>query len=127
MLSTQYVLATLPVGCYLTVTGLYIMRTLRQETGAGEKLAAGRLFIMLGVTTYAALLPLGLLVYQSGAVIDTLSRLSPLVSLFGLPALATGLVFWRRVSVAAGAAEQTIGISVGVAGAVVMAVALLLA
>ena len=128
-LTTQYALAMLPVGCYLTVTSLYMLLMLRQQasTEAGDTRAAGRLFILLGVTTYATLLPLGLLVYQSGQLVETLSRISPLVSLFGAPALATGLVFWRRASLSSGAAEQTIGISVGVAGAVVMALALVLA
>lgn len=124
-LPTVYGLALLSVGCLVIVTGWYLVRVYRNRIE--DETLAGQLFLMLGVVSFAAALPFGLLVYERGAIVETLSHLSPLVTLFGLPALATGLLFWRGTLKHAAAVEQTIGIGVGVAGAVVMAWAIVLA
>jgi hypothetical protein len=129
LLAVLYFLAVVPVGCYVGTTGLAIARLWRaaDKTADDHRQTDGWLFILLGVASFATLLPLGLLVYQSGAIVDTLSRLAPLVTVCGLPALATGLLHWGRASRPDTATKQTVGIGVGVAGAIVMAIAIGLA
>ncbi|MGI9457581.1 MAG: hypothetical protein ACR2NU_13535, partial [Aeoliella sp.] len=120
-----FALAFVPIGGYLAVTGIDLAR--RWHARQLRPRATYSLFILLGVVTFALLLPLGLLTYKSGTIFGTLHRLAPLVPLLALPALATGLLFWRRMNRRALAGLRTAGMSIGVAGAIVMATALALA
>ena len=57
----------------------------------------------------------------------TLHWLSPLAGVCGLPALLTGLLFWRRLTDRAHSGLQTAGIGIGALGAMSMAAAVVLA
>lgn len=118
--STQllYVLAGAPVSIYLATCSLDIRRLARRA--ALSEQAANRLFVVLGVLTYAMLLPLALLLHKTGTFLPTLERLSPLIVLCGVPSLATGLLFWRFRGVEKQAGMETAGIGVGVLGTLVM-------
>ena len=82
--------------------------------------AGNRVFIFLGAVTFAALAALGLLTFRSADYIQTIRRLAPLLSLFGAPGLATGLLIWRKSQVSqtpssdalvAGQSEGPVGIA----------------
>ncbi|RIK78627.1 MAG: hypothetical protein DCC68_15080, partial [Planctomycetota bacterium] len=88
---------------------------------------ANRLFILLGIVTFATLLPLGLLLFETQAVVPTLESIAPLTAVLGLPSLAMGMLFWRRVRDPDLVREQTAGIGAGVLGAAVMLAGLPLA
>jgi hypothetical protein len=120
-----YGLAAAPIGAYVGSCGLELKR-LSLLPNLGEQ-SSNRLFIVLGATTYAMLLPLALLLYKTGTPLATLERLAPLMTIAGLPGLATGLLFWRRRETAERPAETTAGLGVGVLGAAMMIGALVLA
>jgi len=134
----QFGLAGAPVACYLVVTGWRLI------LAGKEKFEANPLFTLLGISSYATLLPLALLLHQSGNFVETLRNFSPFVTLLALPSVATGWLFWtHRESVRSTEngdtgligtvatnhlpVDRTIGISIGVAGAVIMLVSLALA
>lgn len=124
-LVAMYGLAAVPLASYLTASCLAVGRQARQENV--DETSANRLFILLGVVSYAALLPLALLLYKTGTPLVNAQRLSPLVVLGGVPSLATGLLFWRRFTARELSAVQTAGVAVGVVGALIMASAMVLA
>lgn len=96
-----------------------MLRRARQwkETGAAE---VNALLSLLGVLTFTALLPLGLLIYKTGNVTWALQQLAPLFCLGGTPALATGLMIWQRATRAELAGKRTAGTGAAVAGALLM-------
>ena len=89
--------------------------------------AARHVLVFLGLVSAATVLPLALLAYKVPPIEVTLHRLSPLVTVCGLPALVVGLLFWRRIADRRFAGLQTVGIGVGVLGALVMLAAVALA
>ncbi len=92
-----------------------------------DQLFAQRLFTLLGTVSAAAFLPLALLAAKMPPVTAALHRLSPVVVMYGVPALLTGLLFWRRRHESLHRGTQTGGIAVGVLGAAMMAAAAALA
>jgi hypothetical protein len=118
-------LGGLPLLLYGGTTGWMIDRA-RRWTALRDK-EANTIFITLGVATFAALLPLGLLLVETRQVATALRDIAPLVSLFGLPALAAGLVLWRRLTEPDQATLRTSGTAVAVAGAMVMLSGIVLA
>ncbi|MEX2187117.1 MAG: hypothetical protein WD875_10000 [Pirellulales bacterium] len=123
--STLYALAAAPLVSYVAAVG-YSIRPILKRPSMNEQ-SANRQFILLGIVTFATMLPLGLLLFKTEALVPTLQRIAPLATLAGLPALAMGMLFWRRVTDRDLVREQTAGIGVGVLGAVVMVAALALA
>ena len=103
---------------YAGPAALMLWRARRwKETGAAE---VNALLSLLGVLTFTALLPVGLLVYKTGNAGWALQQLAPLFSLGGTPALAGGLLIWRRVTDARLAGKRMAGTCAVVAGALVM-------
>jgi hypothetical protein len=121
-----YALAAAPTVTYLIAVFAAIRRrwTLAvSEQDASTSLSereANRVFIILGVTTAAALMPIALLLHNVPPLSGSLHWLSPLVVLFGLPALLVGLLFWRRLVDRSQSSLQTTGIGVGALGTLVM-------
>jgi hypothetical protein len=120
-----YGLAAAPIAAYVGAAGLEVRRLARRPEL--QEVDANRLFMFLGVVTFAALLPLALLLHKMVDVSDTVHRLSPLAVLLGMPALATGVLFWKRRDEPTIATATTAGIAVGVFGALVMIAGLALA
>jgi hypothetical protein len=118
-------LGALPLVFCCGSTGWMLARV-RRVKEIGEREAAAVL-TLLGIVTFAALMPFGLLLYKTGQVLTALRGLAPLVSLGGMPALATGLVLWRRLGDAKLAMLRTMGTSVGVIGTLVMLAGIVLA
>ena len=80
----------------------------------------------LGLTSFATVLAMGLLVARSGPTEAVLHRLSPLLPLAGAPALATGLWLWRRTTAKTLAGYRTAGTSIAAAGLLVSLAAIAL-
>jgi len=108
-----------------TTTG-WVAARLRREPSLGEPEAAA-LHKLLGLTSFAALLPIGLLAYRTGRGAAALGDLAPLVSLAGGPALATGLLLWRRLTEPALVTLRTAGTAIAALGALVLVVGVALA
>jgi len=72
------------------------------------------------MVSFAALLGLGSLLYIVGPRLDTLRQLSPVLSLYGTPALFVGLLLWRGVKIQRLAMIRMAGTSVSIVGVVVI-------
>lgn len=120
-----YVLAAVPLGSYLTSAGLPLWRARKEELL--DESVANRLLVLMGIVSYAAFFPLALLLYKSGTILTTVERLSPLLVLCGVPSLALGLLFWRRLVARELAALQTAGLAIGTLGVLIMLAAVGLA
>ena len=118
-------LAAFPVICYV-VTVAYALRLVLEdrEIDAGETTT---IFTTLGTMSFAALLPFGLLLYKSGSLGLTTMYVAPVVTLWGLPLLATGTVVWRRVKNKELVASRTTGTALGVLGVFIVLAGMLLA
>lgn len=80
-------LAIAPLVSYWLATGM-MLRGAKEED---KELTANRIFLMLGIASFAALLPFGLLLVKSGIFSITVRNFAALITLFGVPAIACGL------------------------------------
>jgi hypothetical protein len=120
-LSGLYALAALPLACYWMAAGLALSRLRgRREVKAEE---ARQIITLIGLSTFAAFVACGLLFFKSGHAASALQRAAPLVSLFGVPALAAGLTLWRRMSAEAGAGDESVTSATVAAGGAVLLLA----
>jgi hypothetical protein len=118
-------LGAFPVACYVLTVGL-ALRVVLSDREIDES-EVTTVFTMLGAMTFAAVLPFGLLLYKSGPVGMTMMYLAPLVTLGGLPLLATGTVLWRRINNKKLVASRTAGTAVGILGVVIVIAGMILA
>ncbi len=118
-----YAAAGLALALYVPPNIVGIWRAGRR--GESEKLEAHALFKLLGITSFAFLLAAGLVVAKTGAVLDAVRQLAPLVSLAGLPALAGGLLLWRQLQEREQTGERIAGTSIAILGALAMAAGIL--
>jgi hypothetical protein len=107
-------LAALPVAGYLAVNGWMIHQTSRTKLGEIE---VNSLLKFLGITSFAVALPLGLLLVNTQAPLQTLHRLPLVACVLGVVPLAAGLLLWKRLTEPTLANLRVAGTSVGVAGA----------
>ncbi|HEU4796747.1 MAG TPA: hypothetical protein VFT02_14025, partial [Pyrinomonadaceae bacterium] len=77
--------------------------------------------------SFAALLPFGLLLYKAGPLSTTMMYLAPIVTLWGLPMLATGTVLWKRINNKELVASRTTGTALGILGLAIVLIGMLLA
>ena len=115
---TLFTLAAWPLVCHALATGANIFRLRRSEILDEPKVHA--LFRVLGLTAFAALTACGLLLSLSGQPAVTLGRLAPLVSLAGAPAMAAGLLLWRRLRESELTGLRTAGTAIAVLGSAIM-------
>jgi len=118
-------LAALPLGGFLVATVSQIRRTLPWWHLSGRR--ARQLFLVLGISLFALAAPLGLLISKSGPLRDAIASLGPAFSLVAAVILATGLLVHRRIADARLAAMRTTGTALAVAGAMLMAAAVVFA
>src|SRR5712664_2272036 len=118
-------LGAFPVACYVLTVGLALRVVLSDREI--DKSEVTTVFTMLGAMTFAAVLPFGLLLYKSGPVGMTMMYLAPLVTLCGLPLLATGTVLWWRINNKKLVASRTAGTAIGILGAVIVVAGMILA
>ena len=118
-------LAAFPVACYVVTVALALRLVLAdREIDESETTTV---FTILGTMSFAALLPFGLLLYKSGSLSLTMMYLAPIVTLWGLPLLATGAVLWRRIKNKELVASRTTGTALGLLGVAIVLAGMLLA
>ena len=116
-IATLWQLAAIPLACYAVGCGWPLAKA-TQSTRLDEQ-SANRLFKLLGVASFAALLPLALLLVKTERPLATLHELSAAVSLLGSIPLAFGLAIWQRLESDESVGLRIAGTSVAVLGAVV--------
>jgi hypothetical protein len=118
-------LGAFPVCCYVATVGLALRFVLDdREIDASETTTV---FTVLGTMSFAALLPFCLLLYKSGPLGMSMMYLAPLVTLWGLPMLATGTILWRRISNRELVASRTTGTALGILGVMIVLAGMILA
>lgn len=118
-------LGAFPVTCYIITVGLSL-RVVLSDREIDER-ETTTVFTVLGAMSFAALLPFGLLLYRAGPVGLTMMYLAPLVTLWGLPMLATGTILWRRIENKELVAARTTGTALGIVGVIVVLAGMVLA
>jgi hypothetical protein len=118
-------LAAFPVACYVATVALALRVVLHDhEIDESETTTV---FTILGTMSFAALLPFGLLLYRSGPIGLSMMYLAPLVTLWGLPMLATGTILWRRIRNKELVASRTTGTALGILGVMIVLAGMVLA
>ncbi len=118
-------LGAFPVVCYVAAAG-WMLRTALADAEIDES-ETNAIFITLGAITFATALPFGLLLYKTGPVGMTMMYLAPLVTLAGVPMLATGTLLWQRVTNKELSASRTAGTSLAIIGTVIVLSGMILA
>jgi hypothetical protein len=119
------ILGAFPVACYVVTVALALRHLLSdREIDESETTTA---FTILGTMSFAALLPLGLLLYKSGPLGVSMMYLAPLVTLWGLPMVATGTILWKRISNPELVASRTTGTALGILGLMIVLAGMILA
>ena len=118
-------LGAVPVTFYLVTVGLSLRVVLSdREIDESETTTV---FTVLGAMSFAALLPFGLLLYKGGPIGLTMMYLAPLVTLWGLPMLATGTILWRRIDNKELVFARTTGTALGIVGVMIVLAGMVLA
>jgi hypothetical protein len=118
-------LGAFPIICYVAATGWMLKIALAD--GEIDETEATEIFTTLGALTFAAILPIGLVLYKSASTAVAITHLAPLVSLAGMPTLATGMLLWRRAVKKELRATRTAGLSIAIFGMVFALSGMLLA
>jgi len=118
-------LGAFPVACYVTTVGLALRVVLHDRQI--DETETTTVFTALGTMSFAALLPFGLLLYRSGPIGMSMMYLAPLVTLWGLPMLATGTVLWRKIANKELVAARTAGTALGILGLMIVLAGMILA
>src|SRR5689334_18547676 len=118
-------LGAFPVCCYVATVGIALRLMLEDsEIDAHETTTV---FTVLGTMSFAALLPFGLLLYKSGPLGMSMMYLAPIVTLWGLPLLATGTILWRRILNRELVASRITGTALGILGVMIVLAGMILA
>jgi len=80
---------------------------------------ASAIFVTLGASVFATVLPIGLLLFKAGNIGQAAMQISPLVAIGALPLLATGLFLWKRLTDTDLAVSRTVGTAIAIIGAAV--------
>jgi hypothetical protein len=118
-------LGAFPVACYVATVGL-ALRVVLHDRQIDES-ETTTVFTVLGTMSFAALLPFGLLLHKSGPIGMSMMYLAPLVTLWGVPMLATGTILWRRIANKELVAARTTGTALGILGLTIALAGMILA
>jgi len=122
---TLCLLAALPIAGYaMAVFGM--LRKLREGETLEVK-TANQSFTLLSASSFAAVVALGLLLFKTQALVVTLERIAPMISLLAIPALLVGIVLWRRVRTIEPAQLAVVSTSIAAFSALVMLASLVFA
>jgi hypothetical protein len=116
-------LTALPVAGCCVVTGLILLRAHREVV---DEAASSAIFLTLGASAFATVLPFGLLLYKTGAPLRTLMFIAPALAVMGLPLMAAGLFLWRSFTDEASPFARTAATAVAIIGGGVSLVAMLI-
>lgn len=117
--------------CYWISCGA-VLRDHRKQDESDDR-DADKIFTHLGIASFATLLPLGLLFIKPGYISQTLRQFAPLVSLFGIPAIATGVALLQdsarpvRLNEKQSGKMQTAATSIAIIGSLISLAALIFA
>ncbi|HEY2148475.1 MAG TPA: hypothetical protein VGH32_11090, partial [Pirellulales bacterium] len=118
-------IGSLPIVGYVALNGLAIWRKRRvmnvDETTFRETMA------LVGISTFATLMPIGLLLFKTGRVEAALHQLAILMTGIGIAPMAVGLFLWRRMTEKRDAGFRTAALAVAVAGAAALIAGVVLA
>ncbi|MDZ4821709.1 MAG: hypothetical protein SGJ20_22340, partial [Planctomycetota bacterium] len=89
-----WLLASLPLVGYVLSNFWLNWRALAKSVLDEETIA--QLLILLGLSSFAVLMPLGLLLFRSGDIVGSLRAIAPLLVVFALPTLLCGAQIWKR-------------------------------
>lgn len=118
-------LGAFPVMCYVVTVGLALRFVLHdREIDAKETTTV---FTILGTMSFAALLPFGLLLHKSGPLGMSMMYLAPIVTLWGLPMVATGTILWKRITNKELVGSRTTGTALGILGLMIVLAGMILA
>src|SRR5262245_28216645 len=121
-------LGVAPLLCYCASCGVILRdQAGRPKQDESDERRADQIFTHLGVASFAALLPLGLLFIKPGQISQTLRQFAPLVSVFGIPAIATGVALLQWPGEGQSGKTLTAATSVGLVGSLISLAALLFA
>jgi hypothetical protein len=118
-------LGAFPVACYVATVGLALRVVLHDRQI--DETETTTVFTTLGTMSFAALLPFALLLYKSGPIAMSMMYLAPLVTLWGVPMLATGTILWRKISNKQLVASRTAGTALGILGLMIVLAGMVLA
>ncbi len=118
-------LGAFPVACYVATVGLALRVVLHDRQI--DETETTTVFTALGTMSFAALLPFALLLYKSGPIGMSMMYLAPLVTLWGVPMLATGTILWRRIENRELVAARTAGTALGILGLMIVLAGMILA
>ncbi|MBL7038828.1 MAG: hypothetical protein ISR77_09380 [Pirellulaceae bacterium] len=124
-LMQTFLLVALPVGGYLIATLTLVYRATAWRRFSARRVE--QIFVVLGISTFALLPPLGLFVSQCGSIREALARLTPSASLCAAAVLATGLLIHRRALTKQLVALRTAGTGLAIFGTMLMGAAVVLA
>ena len=111
-------LGALPMLAQSAAVATLIVRV-RREPEIDEPTALD-LLRLLGLTSFALALALGLLLAHAGPIATALHRAAPLTPLVAVSTLATGLVLWRRTTAADLAGYRTAGTAIAASGVLLL-------
>jgi hypothetical protein len=121
-------LGVAPLICYCASCGEMLRgQSGRRKQDEGAERRADQVFTHLGIASFATLLPLGLLFIKPGNLSQTLRQLAPLVSVFGIPAIATGVALLQWPVESQSGKTRTAATSVGIIGSLISLAALIFA
>jgi hypothetical protein len=121
-------LGVAPLFCYCASSGVILRDQVgRSKQDESDDRRADQIFTHLGVSSFAALLPLGLLFIKPGYISQTLRQFAPLASIFGIPAIATGVALLQWPGENQSGKTRTAATSAVLIGSLIMLTALIFA
>jgi len=124
-LGQSFLLVALPVCGYLAATLTQVGRATGWRRLSPRR--AEQVFVVLGVSTFSLLWPLGLFVWHCDSIRVAFAQLAPSASLCAAALLATGLLMHRRALTKQLVAMRTAGTGLAIFGAMLMGAAVVLA
>src|SRR5262245_23477232 len=121
-------LGVAPLLCHCASCGVILRgQASREKQDEGAERRADQIFTHLGIASFATLLPLGLLFIKPGRISQTLRQFAPLVSVFGIPAIATGVALLQWPGESLSGKTRTAATSVSLVGSLISLAALVFA
>src|SRR5215212_4662185 len=118
-------LGAFPVACYVATVG-FALRVVLLDRQIDET-ETTTVFTALGTMSFAALLPFALLLYKAGPIGMSMMYLAPLVTLWGVPMLATRTILFRKITNQELIASRTAGTALGILGVMIVLAGMILA
>jgi hypothetical protein len=121
-------LGVAPLLCHCASCGVILRDQARRlKQAESDESRADQIFTHLGIASFSTLLPLGLLFIKPGHFSQPLRQFAPLVSVFGIPAIATGVALLQWPAENQSGKTRTAATSVSLVGSLISLAALVFA